>query len=136
MRNTGYATHGASAKNAIITAVAMRWCAIPPARDVAPDASSWTADISRTPSSLRAEEARRLDHQHDRHDYEDHRVRRLRIEHLGQALDHPEREAGHDRAHDRAHASDHDHREDHDDQVGSHERIDLVERRRHHARES
>src|SRR6267154_1885633 len=108
MRNTGYATTGAS---------------------------SWTAGISRTPSSLRAEEARRLDHQHDRHDDEDHGVRRLRIEHLGQALDHPEREAGHDRAHDRAYASYRDHREDHDDQVGSHKRIDLVDRRRHHARE-
>jgi hypothetical protein len=44
------------------------------------------------------------------------------IEHLGQALDHAEREAGDDRAHDRAHAADHHHREHDDDEVGAHQR--------------
>ena len=43
-------------------------------------------------------------------------ARRLRIEHLGQALDHAEREAGDDRAEDRAHAADHDDGEDDDDE--------------------
>src|SRR2546422_4664107 len=46
-----------------------------------------------------------LDHQHDRHDDEDHRVRGLGVEHLGQALDQPERETGQDRKSTRLNSS-------------------------------
>ena len=67
------------------------------------------------------------------HDDEDHRVRRFRKKHLGQALDDAEREAGHNRAHDRTHAADHHDREHDDDEVGAHLRRDIVDRRRHDA---
>src|SRR5690242_17641231 len=67
------------------------------------------------------------DQQHDRHDDEDHRVGGLGEEHLGEALDDTEPEAGEDRPHDRAHAADHDDGEHHDDQVRSHLRADIVD---------
>ena len=65
----------------------------------------------------------------------DHGARRLRVEHLGQPLDQPQREAADDRAEDRAHAADHDDRKDGDDDVRPHQRADLVDRRRHDAGE-
>src|ERR1700688_4951370 len=58
-----------------------------------------------------AEQARRADEEDDRHDDEDDRVRGLGIEHLRQAFDHAEREAGEDRAANRAHPANHDDRE-------------------------
>ncbi len=75
------------------------------------------------------------DQQHDRHHDEDHRVGCLGEEHLGQALDQAEREAGDDRSHDRAHAADDHHREHHDDEVRPHLRAHVVDRRGHHAGE-
>src|SRR6266481_996392 len=110
MRKIGYATSGARMKNASIAKKAMRWCARPFPRP-APMDSSGTAAMARRASSLCAEKPGRLDHENDRHDDEDHGVRGLGIEHLGQALDHPQGEACHDRPQDRAHAADHHYRE-------------------------
>src|SRR5881296_2008869 len=59
----------------------------------------------------------------------------LGIEDLREALHHPEAEAGGARAHDRAESADHDHGEDDDDEVGAHERVHLIDRRRQHARQ-
>src|SRR5438105_10097921 len=85
---------------------------------------------STTRSTLRAppEQAGRPDEKHDRHDDEDHRVRSFGKEHLGQALDDAEREAGDDRAHDRAHPADHHDGEHDDDEIGAHQRADVVDR--------
>src|SRR5262245_25639153 len=115
IRNTGYSTSGASAKNATMTPKAT-CCARLTRR------FSWGVSL------LRSEQAGGPDQQDERHDDEDDGVRGLRIEHLRQALDHAEAEAGKDRAHDRAHAADHHHCEDDDDQVRSHLRADLVDR--------
>src|SRR5262245_37671656 len=84
---------------------------------------SATRSMSRAP----AEEAGRPDEKDDRHDHEDHRVRGLGEEDLGEAFDDPEREAGDDRAHDRAHAADHDDGEHHDDEVRAHQRAHIVD---------
>ena len=48
---------------------------------------------------------------------EDHRVRRLGVEDLGEPLEDPEGEAGDDGPEDRPHPADDHHREHHDDQV-------------------
>src|SRR5687768_2002713 len=76
IRNTGYSTSGASAKNATISTKAILCC------------------FTRRFSFLRPKQAGGLDQQHDHHDDEDHGVRRLGIEHLGQALDYAQAEAG------------------------------------------
>src|SRR5205814_121962 len=85
--------------------------------------------MSGRPSS----QSRRLyqQHQHQQHEY--YGVGGLGIEVFGQALDHPEREAGDDGTHDGTHAADYDHGEHDDDEVGAHQRADLVDRRRQHA---
>src|SRR2546428_54164 len=75
------------------------------------------------------------DQQYDGHDDEDYRVRGLGKKHLGQPFDNAEPEAGNDGAHDRAHAADHHDREHHDDEVGTHLRADVVDRRGHDAGE-
>src|SRR6185369_15441427 len=85
--------------------------------------------------ALAPEQAGRPDHQDDHHHHEYDGVRSLGIEVLGQALDDAEPEAGQNRSHDRPHAADHDDGEDDDDQVGAHQRVDLVDRRGHHAGE-
>src|SRR5882672_8286934 len=128
IRKIGYATKGATMKNASIPRKTARWCAWPFAR--AAPASPGTADMARRPSSLCAEQAGRLDHEHDRHDDEDHGVGGFGVEDLGEPLDQPEREARDDRPQDRAHAPDHHHREHHYDEVGAHERVHLVDRPR------
>src|SRR5574338_1051233 len=86
------------------------------------------------PSSL-AEKARRPYQQDDDHDDEDHHGGGFGVEHLGEAFDESQPDAGDDGAEDGPHAADHYHREDHDEQVGAHERIDLEHRRREHAGE-
>src|ERR1700744_6218412 len=65
------------------------------------------AGSTRSMSGPPPEQAGRPHQQHDRHDDEDHGVGGLREEHLGEALDDAEAEAGEDGAHDRAHAADH-----------------------------
>src|ERR1700736_4320569 len=91
---------------------------------VAEGASDFAARcMSGTPS----EQAGRSDQQYDCHDDEDHGVRCFGKEDLGQALDHPQAEAGDDRPHDRAHPADHYHRENHDDEIGAHLWTDIVD---------
>src|SRR6202521_1460530 len=69
-------------------------------------------------------------HQQDyRHDDEDDRRRSFRIEHLGQSLDQAKSQAGDDRTENRAHAADYYYREDDDDDVGTHQRMYLIDRR-------
>src|SRR5690606_41139372 len=63
------------------------------------------------------------------HDDENDRAGGLRIENLGEPLDHPEHEAGNDGAEDRPHPPDHDDREDDDDDVDAHQGADLIDRR-------
>src|SRR4249920_1880636 len=82
------------------------------ARGVAFRVSSVNALMSGRPSS----QSRRLYQQHQHHQHEYHGVGGLGIEVFGQALDHPEREAGDDGAHDGTHAADHDHGEHDDDE--------------------
>src|SRR5271156_2717404 len=62
-------------------------------------------------SGCLAEQARRLDEDHDRHDDKDPLAGGFGIELLGQALDPPQADAGDDRPADRAHAADHHHGE-------------------------
>src|SRR5260370_7969637 len=86
------------------------------------------ATMSRAPS----EQSGRADQQYDRHDDEDHRVRRLRKEYLGQSLDDAETEAGHDGAEYRAHAAAHHHGEHDDDQPAPHPRPAAADPLLHH----
>src|SRR5438477_11156259 len=74
--------------------------------------SSVNALMSGRPSS----QSRQLDQQHQHHQHEYHGVGGLGIKVFGQALDHPEREAGDDGTHDGTHAADHDHGEHDDDE--------------------
>src|SRR5712692_10746211 len=91
-------------------------------------ASAGAADSLATAiSALPAEQTRRLDQQHQGHDDEDHRVRGFGVEDLREPFDHAEREAGDDRAHDGAHPANDHHRENDDDEVGAHQRVDLVD---------
>src|SRR4029453_14346237 len=90
------------------------------ARGVDGRVSSVNALMSGRPSS----QSRRLYQQHQHHQHEYHGVGGLGIEVFGQALDHPEREAGDDGAHDGTHAADHDHGKHDDDEVGAHQRAD------------
>src|SRR5579883_341972 len=121
-------TKGATRKNATMMPKAANCPLIAAGREISVS-SSFTAAISPRPP----EEPRRLDQQDDDHDDKYDRIRRFGIEDLGQALDHAKREAGDDRAHDGAHAADHHHRENHDDEIGAHERADLVDGGGHHA---
>src|SRR5215469_11380906 len=86
MRNTGYTNTGAIKSPTAMTTKAMsslrsraRW----PGRSI----GSATSSMSGAP----AEQARGPDEQNDRHDDEDHGVRRLGEEHLGQPLNDAER---------------------------------------------
>src|SRR6516162_2072373 len=89
-----------------------------------------TAMFSATMSGPPSEQPRRADQQHDCHDDKDHRIRGLRKEHLSQPLDNAETESGYDGAEDRTHAADYHNGEHHDDQLGTHLRTDVVDRRR------
>src|SRR4029077_15971075 len=82
IRKIGYATKGATMKNASIPRKAARWCAWPFAPAVA--MSPGTADMARRSVSLSTEQPGRLDHEHDRHDDEDHGVGGFRVEDLGE----------------------------------------------------
>src|SRR6266545_7310439 len=101
MRNSGYTKKGAATRHATMMTKATSWC-----RGVAGRAGASVVALARATSALLAEQARRLDQQHQGHDDEDHGVRGFRVEELGQPLDDAERETGHDGAHDGAHASD------------------------------
>src|SRR3546814_9538377 len=72
---------------------------------------------------------------HDSHHDKNHRTRSRGIKDLGQTLDEPEPESGDDSSHYRAHAANDDHGEDDDDQVGSHNGADLVDRSSKDARQ-
>src|SRR6266496_3725442 len=93
------------------------------------DAASRTVAMLLVPP----EKPRGPEHEDHGHDHEDDRIGGFRVEDLGQSLDHPEGEARDDGAHDGPQSADHDDREDDDDQVGTHERVDLVDGRRQHA---
>src|SRR5690349_3784291 len=98
--------------------------------------STGAIEASMSISGRSSKQAGRPDQEDNRHDDEHHRVRRLRIEDLGQTFDDAEHEAGYDRAHDRSHAADHHDCEHHGDDVGPHARTDLIDRRGEHAGES
>src|ERR1700752_3973483 len=102
MKN-GAAKSAATISRNATTSLLLRWRppALPPFRLWAP-AGATLCSMSGPPP----EQAGRPHQQHDRHDDEDHRVGGLGEEHLGQAFNDPEAEAGDDRAHDRAHAAD------------------------------
>src|SRR5262245_28206218 len=114
MRKTGYTTNGASTRSRTMAAKAAYWCRTA-------GAASGAALVASTYSVAMllgaAEEPGGLHQQDQCHDDEDHGVRGLGIEDLGQPLDHAEPEAGDDRAHDRSHPADHHDREHHDDQI-------------------
>src|SRR6476660_8703361 len=112
---------GASARMIAMTAVAMS-IRLPPVR-----AGSLREIVVAKGLPLPSEQSRWAEHQNDHNDAEDHRVGRLWIEVLRQALDDAEAEAGEDRSHDRAHAADDDDGEHDDDEIGAHQRIDLVD---------
>src|SRR6266436_3559679 len=95
-----------------------------PNRAVFAGMATFSATMSGTPS----EQSGRADQQYDRHDDEDHRIRRFRKEHLGQSLDNSEAKSGDDRAEDGTHAADHHHGEHHNDELGAHLRADIVDR--------
>src|ERR1700730_7501586 len=111
---------GASTSTATMTTNAIATLSIRAARGA-------TVTFCATMSGAPSEQAGRADQQHDRHDDEDHGVRRLRKEHLGEPLDDAEAEAREDRAEDRAHAADHHHGEHHDDQLAAHLRAHSVD---------
>src|SRR6476660_4862124 len=114
-------TAGAAASTSAMTAVATS------IRLLAARAGSLLVIVVANVLPLPSEQSRWAEHQHDHHDDEDHRVGRLGVEVLRQALDDAEAEAGEDRSHDRAHAADDDDGEHDDDEIGAHQRIDLVD---------
>src|SRR5436190_19828526 len=116
----------------ISTAVMMR-NAIVSLRPSAECSGAAMVSLATAMSGRPSEQAGRADQQHDRHDDEDHRVGRLGKEHLGEALDNTEAEAGDDGAHDRAHAADHHQGEHLVDEIGSHYRVYGVDQRLHTA---
>src|SRR5690606_29480253 len=102
--------------------------------------SGWT--FARRASSLLsllflpAAEARRLAEKHDDHENEDHRARCFGPENLGQTFQYADAEAAANRTDPGPHPADHDDSEDEDDDVLTHERADLIDRRSHHAGET
>src|SRR5580704_8649968 len=87
--------------------------------------SAGATGTSRVISGRPPKQASWPDQKDDRHDDKHHRVRRLRIKHLGQPFDDAKGEAGHDRAKDRSHAANHHDREDDSNDVRAHARTDL-----------
>src|SRR5271157_4251670 len=71
-------------------------------------------------SSLLAEKPRRPNQQNQRHNQEHDRIRSLRIENLGQALDQSQTQSSQNGTQYRSHASDDHDRENDNDQVCSH----------------
>src|ERR1700722_9024198 len=88
--------------------------------------SAVVMEASTSMSGRPPKQAGRPDQEHDGHDDEHHRVRRLGVKHLRQPFDDAEHEAGDDRAEVRAHAANHDDREDDGDDVRAHARTDLI----------
>src|SRR5690606_34752612 len=85
-------------------------------------------------SGLLPEQSGGSNQKDDSHDDEDDDAGGFRIEDLGEAFRQPQHITGDDGAKDRAHAADDHHGKDHDDDVGPHQRADLIDRRGHDAR--
>src|ERR1700746_1075589 len=84
--------------------------------------STYSTSVVRT-ALLPAEQSRRPQDQHQRHDDEHDDAGVLRVDALGESLAHPEHKAAHDGAEDRPHAADPPHGEHPDDELGSHVRV-------------
>src|SRR3989304_149864 len=131
MRKTGETKKGSAARRATMRAKATYWW--PMVRGVV---AAGSTDSLATAMSLRpAEQPGRLPEEDPGHDDEDDRVGGLRVEHLGQPLDHTQGEAGDDGAHDGAHPARDHHPEDDDDQGGAHQGVDLVDGGGEHPRQ-
>src|SRR6186997_3077620 len=110
-------TKGAMARSAAIAAVATSMVRVASGVIVAAGAIP-VAGLALMMLALLPEETRGLDQQHDHHDDENHRSRRLGVEDLRQPFDHAQAEPRDDRAENRAHPADHHDGEYHDDHVG------------------
>src|SRR5215471_4480403 len=116
--------NGATTSRRTMTAKAVTWCR---PDTVSVSCTGGAVPLAVTILPVPAEETRGPHEEHEGHDDEDDGVGGFRVEHFGQPLDDAQREAGDDGARDGAHAADHHDREDHDDQIGAHERVDLVD---------